>query len=196
MNKFDFFAWDEGVTTLLHANGLFGHILDPLEPVDPICLDCIPSPLPTLSVNPTQAELTVLTCWWEDDNTAQHILVSKIGAIPCGLLPSLNLVIRTAFSIYQMLVRYYGTCSHSDCAELLNGLYNTPCTPGWVQEYISKWHTGLSCLLLAKFSFGIKMCLNQFVRGFLTSQHLIPYTLIYQTEWPSQEIRITVLLLF
>jgi hypothetical protein len=27
-NKFDFFAWDEGVTALLRANGLFGHILD------------------------------------------------------------------------------------------------------------------------------------------------------------------------
>ena len=35
-NKSDFFAWDEGVTSLLHANGLIGHILDPSEPLDPL----------------------------------------------------------------------------------------------------------------------------------------------------------------
>ncbi|KAF8810330.1 hypothetical protein BYT27DRAFT_7092250 [Phlegmacium glaucopus] len=28
-NKFDFFTWDDAVTSLLRANGLIGHILDP-----------------------------------------------------------------------------------------------------------------------------------------------------------------------
>ncbi|KAF8813972.1 hypothetical protein BYT27DRAFT_7250838, partial [Phlegmacium glaucopus] len=47
-NKFDFFAWDDAVTSLLRANGLIGHIMDPSETPDPSRLDRIPAPLPLL----------------------------------------------------------------------------------------------------------------------------------------------------
>src|ERR1700678_3293962 len=164
-NKIDFFAWDEGVTALLCAHGLFGHILDSSAPLDPSRPDLAPAPLPVLPVSPSAADLAALSRWWVEDNAAQHILVSKIGSIPRGLLPSSNLVARTALSIYQTLVRYYGTCSYSDCAVLLNSLHGTPCQPGRVQEFVSKWRTGLSRLRSTTFPFSIKMCINQFVCG-------------------------------
>ena len=103
-NKHDFFAWDEGVTSLLRATGLLGHILDPLEALDPTRPDCFPVLLPTLLTTPTQPDIEAFTRWWDDDNAAQHVLVSRIGTIPRGLIPSSTLVARTALSIYQMLV--------------------------------------------------------------------------------------------
>ena len=45
---------------------------------------------------------------------------NRVSPDTCRLLPSPNLVARTALSIYQMLVQYYGICSFADCAELLN----------------------------------------------------------------------------
>ncbi|KAF8804217.1 hypothetical protein BYT27DRAFT_7259650 [Phlegmacium glaucopus] len=147
MNKFNFFAWDNAVTSLLWANGLIGHILDPSE---------IPDPSPDLSM---------LTCWWDNNNTAQHVLTSWIDAVPQGLLPSLNLVAWTALNIYQTLLCYYGTCNFADCAELLHSLSSVACIPGHIQEYVSKWRTGISCLQSTKFPFSIKLCISQFICG-------------------------------
>ncbi|KAF8809246.1 hypothetical protein BYT27DRAFT_7094766, partial [Phlegmacium glaucopus] len=70
---------------------------------------------------------------------------------------------RTALNIYQTLLRYYGTCNFADCAELLHSLSSTTCVPGHVQEYASKWQTGISHLQSAKFPFSIKLCISQFV---------------------------------
>jgi hypothetical protein len=142
--KHDFYAWDEGVSSLIRANGLIGHILDPLAPVDPNRPDLAPTPLPILPPTPSTADLAALNCWWDEDNIAQHILVSRLGGIPSGLIPSSKLLTRTAFSIYKLLVEYYGTCNFADCTELLNSLHNSTCTNGRVQEFVSKWRTGLS----------------------------------------------------
>ena len=112
-----------------------------------------------------KADLADLSRWWDADNTAQHILTSRIGSIPRGLLPSPNLVTRTALSIYQTLTRYYGNSSFADCAELLNSLHQMTCQPGRVQEYVSKWRTGVSRLQSSRFPFSIKLSISQFVRG-------------------------------
>ena len=93
------------MTALLRAHGLIGHILDPMAPVDASRPDLFPVPLPVLPPNLSAADLTALSRWWDEDNAAQHILTAKIGLIPRGLLPSSNLVTRTALSIYQTLVR-------------------------------------------------------------------------------------------
>ena len=98
----------------------------------------VPKLLPILPATPTSKDLVELTTWWDDDNAAQHVLTSWIGSVPCGLLPSPNLVAHTALSIYQTLVQYYGTCSFADCTELLNNINNCHCQPGCVQEYVSK----------------------------------------------------------
>jgi hypothetical protein len=164
-SKIDLFAWDEAVTLLLRANGIIGHILDPTEPTDLSRPDRIPIPMPILPPSPTQNDLADLSRWWDTNNMAQHILTSRLGSIPRGLLPSPNLVMRTALSIYQTLMRYYGHSSFADCADLLNLLHQMICQPGRVQEYVLKWQTGISRLQSSKFPFSIKLSISQFVQG-------------------------------
>ena len=173
-SKLDFFAWDEGVTSLIRANGLIGHVLDPSEPVDPSRPDRVPTLIPTLSMHSTPQNIAALNQWWDDDNIVQHILVSRLSSIARGLLPSPNLITRTALSIYKMLVQYYGTCSFADCTELMNTLNNTPCTNGRVTEHVSKWRIGIARLQTAKFPFSIKVCISQFVRGLPLIAAFIP----------------------
>ena len=164
-NKADFAAWDEGVTSSLRAHGLLGHILAPSTPLDSTRPDRTSCPMPILPLSPTAADLASLTHWWDEDNIVQHILTSRLGTIPRGLLPSSILVARTAFSIYQTLVRYYGTSNFADCTELFDSLNALLCQPGHVQEYVSRWRTGISRLQSAKFPFSIKVSISHFIRG-------------------------------
>lgn len=136
--KHDFFAWDKGVNSLIHANGLLGHILDPSIHVDPTWPDLAPSPPPVLSTTSSAREIEASNCWWAADNVVQHILVSQLGSILCGLLPLANTISRTALLLYQTLTRYYGTCTFVECTELLLSLYNSTCTSGHVPEFISR----------------------------------------------------------
>ena len=46
-----------------------------------------------------------------------------------------------------------------------SSLHNSTCTPGRVQEYVSKWRTGISRLQSAKHPFDVKTCISLFVRG-------------------------------
>ena len=87
--KNDFFPWDEGVQALIRANGLIGHILDPAAYVDPSRPDLIPTPSPILSMSASPQEIEASNHWWSDDNVVQHILFSRLGSTPCGLLPYL-----------------------------------------------------------------------------------------------------------
>ena len=120
--------------------------------------------MPVLSLSPTPTELDSLTRWWDEDNVAQHILTSQLGTVPRGLLPSSNLVARTALSIYQTLVRYYGTSSFADCTELFDSLNTLLCQAGHVQEYVLRWRTGISRLQSAKYPFSIKVSISHFIR--------------------------------
>ena len=95
-SKHDFFAWDEVVNSLIHANGLISHILDPSAPVDPGHLDLAPTPIPVIPAYPSASDVAALSRWWAKDSIAQHILVSHLSTIPRGLLPSANLVTQTA----------------------------------------------------------------------------------------------------
>lgn len=75
-SKINLFTWDEAVTLLLCADGIIRHILDPLEPINPSCPNCVPISMPILPPSPTQIDLADLTHWWDTDNTAQHILTA------------------------------------------------------------------------------------------------------------------------
>ena len=163
--KPDFYTWDEGVTSLLRANNLIGHILDPSTHVDPMRPDLAPTPAPILSRTSTAQEIELSNCWWADDNIAQHILIARLGSIPRGLLPASNISTRTALSIYKLLLHHYGTSSFADCTELLTSLHNSVCTTGRVREFVSKWRTGISKLQSARYDFNIKICISVFVRG-------------------------------
>ena len=103
--------------------------------------------------------------WWAEDNIDQHILLSRLGSVPRGLLPSSNIISRTALSIYQTLTMYFGTCNFADCTELLNSLHNSACTSGRVPDFVSKWRIGLAKLQSARFAFNIRICISLFVRG-------------------------------
>ena len=164
-SKHDFFPWDEAVSSLIRANGLIGHILDPLTYVDPTRPDIAPSPPPVLSISSTAREIEASNRWWARDNIAQHILLSRLGPIPRGLIPAANIVTRTALSIYEILLKRYGTSNFADCTELLSSLHNSVCSSGRIQDYVSKWRTGLSKLQSAHFVFSIKICVALFVRG-------------------------------
>ena len=119
--KHDFFPWDKGVQALIHANRLIGHILDPSAFVDLSHPDLCPTPPPVLTMSSSPQG------WWDKDNVAQHILVTRLGGVPQGLLPSSLMNTCTALSIYQILIHYYGTCNFVDCTELLNSLHNSTC---------------------------------------------------------------------
>ena len=164
-SKADFFAWDEGVNTLIRAYNLLGHILEPSAFVDPARPDLAPTPAPVLSLKSSPQDIEASNRWWADDNIAQHILLSRLGTIPRGLLPASNIATRTALSIYTTLRQHYGTSNFADCTELLNSLHNSVCTTGRVQEYVSKWRVGLSKLQSVQFMFNIKICVSFFVRG-------------------------------
>ena len=164
-SKADFFVWDEAVTTLLRAYNLLGHILEPSAYVDPTRPDLAPAPAPILTIMSSPQDIEASNRWWADDNIAQHILLSRLGTIPRGLLPAFNIVTRTALSVYTTLRQQYGTSNFADCTELLNSLHNSTCTTGRIQEYVSKWRVGLSKLQSAHFMFNIKICISLFVRG-------------------------------
>ena len=114
-SKHDFFPWDEGIQALIRVNGLIGYILDPSAFVDPTRPDLCPTPPPVLTISSLPREIESSNHWWARDNVAQHILVTHLGSVPCGLLPSLSANNRTALSIYQVLTQYYGTCNFADC---------------------------------------------------------------------------------
>ena len=133
--------------------------------MDPTRPDLTPTPLPILSMSSSPLEINASNRWWADDNIVQHILLSRLGTTPRGLLPSSNATNRTALSIYQTLTKYYGTCNFADCADLLTSLQNSVCVAGRVPDYVSKWRVGLSKLQSARFAFGVKVCINAFFRG-------------------------------
>lgn len=158
--------------------------------MDPSRPDRVASPTPILPHRPSPAEdLGDFNLWWDRDNVAQHILVSHLGSLPRGLLPSPNISSRTALSIYKMLTQYFGTCNFADCTELLNALHNSSCTAGRVQEYVTKWRSGFSGLQSAKFVLNIKICISLFVRGlplisaFTSLRASLPERLSVITTW-------------
>ena len=127
-SKHNFFPWDEGVQALIRANGLIGHILDPSLYVDPCRPDLTPSPVPVLTMSSSPLDIEVSNLWWAEDNVVQHILVSQLGTVPRGLLPSSTTITRTTLSIYKTLTQYYGTCNFANCTKLLNSLQTSTCT--------------------------------------------------------------------
>jgi len=139
----------------------------------------MPLPEPVLLASPTPAELTAFTRWWDDDNIAQHVLMARLGSTPCGLLPSLNITNRSARSIYSTLTHYYRLCSWSDGSELLNTLNASICTLGRIQEYVSKWRTGISRLRSARFPINVKTLIRTLFMDFPLLLRLICCTQNY-----------------
>ena len=68
--KTDFYAWDEGVSTLLCHLGILRQILDPSTAIDTQCPDLSPSMRPFLPETPSPLELATFHRWVDNDNVA------------------------------------------------------------------------------------------------------------------------------
>ena len=83
-----------------------------MAPVDPSRPDLFPVPLPVhvllVPPNPSAADLTALSCWWDEDNAAQHILTAKIGLFPRGL------PILSQEQLYPFIRNLFITTVHAD----------------------------------------------------------------------------------
>ena len=98
-SKTDFYAWDEGVCTLLRLLGIYGHIVDPQLPVDVLRPDISPALPPVLSQPPTPTELKALSRWQDNDNVAQYVIVGRLGGLARQLLPSASMGTRSLFDV-------------------------------------------------------------------------------------------------
>lgn len=173
-SKSDFFAWDEGVCTLLRLLGVHGHILDPTLPVDPSRPDLSPAIPPILSQPPTPPELKALSRWQDNDNVAQYVIIGRLGGLARQLLPSAYMGNRTAFTMYTTITRYFGLRNFGDCDELATSLLQSRCDPGRVQDYVARWRAGVTRLCSAKYPFSVRVFINAFVKS-------LPATITFAT---------------
>jgi hypothetical protein len=77
----------------------------------------------------------------------------------------------SAWTIYSTLTQYFGLRSFADGSELYRSLNNSVCTPGHVQEYVSKCHVGVARLNSVQF---VKLLISNFVHG-------LPFTPVFNT---------------
>jgi hypothetical protein len=173
-SKADFYAWDEGVCTLLRLLGIYGHIVDPTLLVDPLRSDISPALPPPLSQPPAPAELRALTRWQDNDNIAQYVIIGRLGGLAPQLLPSAYMATRTAYTMYTTLTRYFGLRNFGDCDELANSLLQFRCDPTRVQDYVARWRAGVARLCSAKYPFSTRVFINAFVKS-------LPNTITFAT---------------
>ena len=173
-SKSDFFAWDEGVCTLLRILGIHGHILDPTLPVDLFRPDQSPALPPVLSQPPTPPELKALSRWQENDNVAQYVIVGRLGGLARQLLPSAYMGTRTAYTMYATITRYFGLQNFGDCDELATSLLQSRCEHNRVQDYVARWRAGITRLCSAKYPFSTRVFINAFVKS-------LPNTITFAT---------------
>src|SRR5271168_260276 len=83
----DFGAWNDGVRTLLLHLGYLGHVSDPPPAGFTPLPDRVPTYPPPLSDPPFLAELSAHKIWWERDNVASHVLLSRLSSVFRSLLP-------------------------------------------------------------------------------------------------------------
>ena len=170
--KTNFYAWDEGVTTVLHHLGIYGHILDPMALVDVHCPDLSPSRRPVLSDPPTPLELASFTRWNDNNNVVQYVLIGRLGSLAQQLL--LSTKERTAFIIYKAICKYFGLRNFTDCTELAASIQNLCCNHNKVQDYVAHWCSGISHLPSANFPFSVHVYINNFICS-------LPHTLTFAT---------------
>ena len=117
----DFGAWNDGVRTLLLHLGYLGHISDPASFGSVSLPDRDPTFPPLLSMSPSPPELSAYRSWWEQDNVASHVLLSRLSPIVRSLLPYDDCdpsLPRTSRVIYDIIRETYGHWSPGICCWL------------------------------------------------------------------------------
>ena len=74
-----FGAWNDSVRTLLLHLGCLGHISDPQAPGFVSLPDRVPTYPSLLYAPPSPVDLSNYKMWWEQDNIASHVLLSRLS---------------------------------------------------------------------------------------------------------------------
>ena len=164
----DFGAWNDGVRTLILHMGLLGHIANPPSPGYLPLPDWVPSYMPTLSMVPSTMELTVYRDWWEDDNIVSHILIARLSATACSLLPyddGDSGMPRCACAVYEVLCSTYHLRGYTSGSALHSELHALTCGPR-VQDFVTKWRAGISQLRSARSPLVFREVIEYFLPDF------------------------------
>ena len=139
-------------TLILHM-GLLGHIAYPPSSGYLPLPDRVPSYMPTLSMAPSTVDLTAYRNWWEDDNIVSHILIARLNPTTRSLLPyddGDSGTPRCARAIYDVLCSAYHLRGYTSGSTLYSELRALSCGSR-VQDYVTKWHAGVSQLRSARY---------------------------------------------
>ena len=173
----DFGAWNDGVRTLLLHLGYLSHIADPSTFGAFALPDRAASYPPTLSVPPTPIEVSAYRIWWEQDNISSHILLSRLHPVVRSLLPyddSDPNNPRTSRIIYDILRETYGLRGYVGGSTLYADLRALSCGSR-IQEFVTKWRSGVSQLRSARYPLVIREVIEFFLERLPTS---VPFQIL------------------
>jgi hypothetical protein len=173
----DYGAWNDGVRTLLLHLGYLGHISDPSTFGSIPLPDRDPTFPPLLSMSSSPSEISAYRSWWEQDNVASHVLLSRLSPIVRSLLPYDDCdptSPRTSRVIYDTLRETYGLRGYVAGSALYADLRASLCGSR-VQEFITKWRSGVSQLRSARYPLIIREVIELFLERLPTS---VPFQIL------------------
>jgi hypothetical protein len=160
----DFGAWVQAVEQTITNLGYYDHICDDDIGDDPARLDLSPSyppkPLPDLA---TDAEHRSYSRWWEDDNRAQHVLMSRLSVCTQSYLPNGPVYSQTACNIFHLLRRGMGFDKFTHSSALFQSLLTLACHLNHIIEFINKWHEIIAQLVSARYDIPVCYIMRQFI---------------------------------
>ena len=173
----DFGAWNDGVRTLLLHLGCLGHISDPPAPGFISLPDRVPTYPPPLYAPPSPVDLSNYKMWWEQDNIASHVLLSRLNPTVRSLLPfddSDPTQPRTSRVIYDILRETYSLRGYASGSALYSELRALPCGSR-IQEFVTKWRSGVSQLRSARYPLIVREIIELFLERLPTS---VPFQIL------------------
>jgi hypothetical protein len=173
----DFGAWNDGVRTLLLHLGCLGHIADPPAPGLIPLPDRVPTYPPPLYVSPSHFDFSNYKMWWEQDNIASHVLLSRLSPTVRSLLPfddSDPNQPRTSRIIYDILRESYSLRGYASGSALYSDLRALSCGSR-IQEYVTKWRSGVSQLRSARYPLIVREMIELFLDRLPTS---VPFQIL------------------
>ena len=105
---------------------------------------------PRMTQGFAQPDLMAYCQWWNRDAVANHIITTRLSNLVYVLLPPDNLLgtTHTARTVYKAIRQLYGLQGFADGLTVFNALMALPCNPHHIQEFVVKWWTGISWLLV------------------------------------------------
>jgi len=161
----DFGAWNDGVRTLILHLGYLGHIAERPSPGITPLPDRVPTYPPILSQYPSTPELSASRTWWEHDYVTSHVLLSRLSSVVRSLLPYDDndpVSPRTSRLIYETLQDAYGLRGYASGSALYSDLRTLTCGSR-VQEFVTRWRSGISQLRSARYPLVLREVIELFL---------------------------------